>query len=142
MTIKDPYFDTQRGVDRLVEQYQLHKSLIVAFDFDDTVYDYHKKGFEYPEVAGLLLRCQALGFTLIMLTTTESMDYSNARSYCLSLGLKVDWVNQGPVMPRAIKPFFNAYLDDKAGLKQAYDILSGAVKAIELIRFMETQKEE
>jgi len=69
--IADPYFSTERGVERLLEQYERHKNLIVAFDFDDTIYDYHKKGHTYPKVVGLLQECARLGFTLIMLSTKE-----------------------------------------------------------------------
>lgn len=133
MNIADPYFDTDRCVARLMEQYELHKNLIVAFDFDDTVYDYHKKGFYYPKVVGALRRCQDMGFTLIMLTTSElDEQLSMNRDYCHDvLGLSIVWINQGPVMPKARKPFFNVYLDDKAGLEQAYETLSRTLDKIQ-----------
>ena len=135
MKVKDPYFDTDRCVARLVEQYELHKSLIIAFDFDDTIFDFHKKGFEYPKVVELLLRCQEMGFTLIMLTTTESdAQLAMNKEYCLGLGIDTRWINHGPVMPLAVKPFFNAYLDDKAGLAQAHETLSRALDRIEAIK--------
>lgn len=127
----DPYFSTQLGIDRLLEQYSIHKSLIVAFDFDDTIFDYHKKGYTYPRVVELLKECQDLGFTLIMLTTTESDQHlvENVK-YCEGLGLHITYVNTGPVMPKAVKPFFNVYLDDKAGLSQAYEILYKTITQI------------
>ena len=129
--LTDPYFSTDRNVDRLLEQYKLHGSLIVATDFDDTLFDYHKKGFDYPKVVELLLLCQAMGFTLIMLTTVEdeSKLVDNVK-YCKLLGLDIKYVNEGPIMPKARKPFFNIYLDDKAGLGQAYDILNQTVNLI------------
>jgi hypothetical protein len=129
--LTDPYFSTDRNVDRLLEQYKLHKTLIVCTDFDDTLFDYHKKGFTYPKVVELLLQCQEMGFTLIMLTTVE--DESRLKdniAYCDGLGLKIKYVNEGPIMPKAKKPFFNIYLDDKAGLGQAYDILNQTVQLI------------
>lgn len=129
--IEDPYFSTERCVERLYEQYKIHGSLIVAFDFDDTIFDYHKKGFSYPKIVELLRECQALGFTLIMLTTTESdLQLDMNHDYCNSLGISVAWINEGPVMPKARKPFFNVYLDDKAGLEQAYQILKETVEQI------------
>lgn len=129
---QDPYFSTELGVQRLLEQYHIHKNLIVAFDFDDTIFDYHKKGFTYPKVVELLLECQSLGFTLVMLTTTENDQHliENVK-YCERLGLHIAYVNTGPVMPKAVKPFFNVYLDDKAGLHQAYEILSTTIKLIQ-----------
>lgn len=129
--LTDPYFSTDRSVDRLLEQYRLHKTLIVATDYDDTIYDYHKKGFSYPKVIELLLQCQSLNFTLVMLTTVE--DESKLKDnveYCAKLGLRIKYVNEGPIMPKAKKPFFNIYLDDKAGLGQAYDILNQTVQLI------------
>lgn len=129
--MNDPYFSTLTCVNKLLDQYALHKSLIVAFDFDDTIFDYFKKGYRYPMVIDLLYRCQELGFTLIMLTTKESDDSSFQVEYCESLGIFVKYVNEGPVMPKARKPFFNVYLDDKAGLRQAYEILEIVVDRIE-----------
>lgn len=127
----DPYFSTVRGVERLMEQYRLHKTLIVAMDYDDTIFDYHKKGYSYPKVIKLLLECQKLGFTLIMLSTKEDPEELRENvSHCAELGLRIKYINEGPIMPKAKKPFFNIYLDDKAGLAQAYDILNQTVQLI------------
>lgn len=129
--LTDPYFSTDRNVDRLLEQYKLHGKLIVAFDFDDTIYDYHNKGYAYPKVVELLKLCSAMGFTMIMLSTKEDgKELLENASYCESLGIEKVWVNGGPIMPKAKKPFFNIYLDDKAGLAQAYDILNQTVQLI------------
>jgi len=132
--LTDPYFSTDRNVDRLLEQYKLHGKLIVAFDFDDTIYDYHKKGYGYDKVRMLLLQCHNIGFSLIMLSTKEDdgeLQANKEEAACI-IGIppKVIWVNEGPIMPKAKKPFFNIYLDDKAGLGQAYDILNQTVQLI------------
>lgn len=129
--LTDPYFSTDRNVDRLLEQYKLHGKLIVAFDFDDTIFDYHKKGYAYPKVVELLKLCNVMGFTLIMLSTKEDEEELGTNlDYCKKIGLGDVWVNSGPIMPKARKPFFNIYLDDKAGLGQAYEILNQTVNLI------------
>jgi MoaA/NifB/PqqE/SkfB family radical SAM enzyme len=129
--LTDPYFSTDRNVDRLLEQYKLHGKLIVAFDFDDTIYDYHKKGHDYPKVVELLKLCSAMGFTMIMFSTKEDeKELDENANYCEELGITEIWINCGPIMPDAKKPFYNIYLDDKAGLAQAYDILNQTVQLI------------
>ena len=68
---------------------------------------------------------------MIMLSTKEDPEElkENAK-YCDLLGIKQPFINEGPIMPKAKKPFFNIYLDDKAGLGQAYDILNQTVQLI------------
>jgi hypothetical protein len=39
----DFYLNPENSKNRLIEEYKTHGSLVVAFDFDDTVYDFHKK---------------------------------------------------------------------------------------------------
>jgi len=60
--MSDPYLSQTSCIDRLFNDYKAHKSLLVAFDFDDTVFDYHKKGYTYKAVTDLLLKCQDMGY--------------------------------------------------------------------------------
>lgn len=59
----DHYFDTQNCVDRLMADYRKHNNLIVGCDFDDTVFDFHKKGHTFNEVISLLRDVKLLTFT-------------------------------------------------------------------------------
>lgn len=129
---KDPYFSNFLGVCRLVDQYKKHKNLIVAFDFDDTIYDFHKKGYEYPKVVNLLKKCSDLGFSMILFTASE--DLHECKHYCQDLEIRVDAVNENvsQINTKSVKPYYNILLDDKAGLEQAYKILEEAVKVIEV----------
>ena len=46
--MKDPYLDADKSVKRLIKDYYTHnENLIVAFDFDNTVYDFHKAGYTF-----------------------------------------------------------------------------------------------
>jgi hypothetical protein len=131
--VSDPYFDTETCVDRLVRVYNKYSNLIVAFDFDDTIYDYHKKGYKYYEVIKLLQRCSNLNFTMILFSCKETtQELNNCADHCEIMGIHVDYLNCSSVMKFSIKPFYNILLDDKAGLGQAYEILKETVDYIEL----------
>jgi hypothetical protein len=127
--ISDPYFDTQRCVDRLYQWYKQHNTLIVAFDYDDTLYDFHKVGFKYTKIVKILKECEILGFTLIIFTahTTEKECEDIKKIVNKKFKLHVKYVNCSPVMPTTKKPYFNLLLDDKAGLGQTYNILSQVI---------------
>lgn len=49
----------------LQDVYNEHGQVIVAFDFDNTVYDYHKKGLDCSKVIDLIKECDELEFPLI-----------------------------------------------------------------------------
>ena len=72
-------FTTERCVQRLITEYNKHKNLIIAFDFDNTVFDYHKEGnqYEYDDVIDLLKYCYDLGMTLVLYTCEENIDKIN-----------------------------------------------------------------
>lgn len=46
---------------RLLEEYKKYGKLIVAFDYDNTIFDYHNNGGDYSCVIELLKRCARLG---------------------------------------------------------------------------------
>src|ERR1700678_1812369 len=93
----DPYFDTQVCVDRLYGEYQLHKKLIVAVDFDDTVYDFHQVGHWYPEVIDLLKRCQDKGFYIVLFTGSDPSKWYNHFEYLAVVGIIIHGTNENPI---------------------------------------------
>lgn len=56
---------------RLLEEYHKYRKLIVAFDFDNTIFDYHNTGGDYSCVIELLKECSLLGFEMILFTTDD-----------------------------------------------------------------------
>lgn len=130
--MNDPYFDTQTCCERLFNTWSKYGKLIVAFDFDDTIYDYHKKGHRYSRVINLLQRCSDLGFTMILFSCKEtSAELNNCADHCQIMGINVDYMNYSPILGLSRKPFYSILLDDKAGLGQAYQILFEVVNRIE-----------
>ena len=115
----------------LEEAYIKHKKLIVAFDFDNTIFDYHKKEVDYSKIINLLKECQDLGFILKLFTSETSKDKLDWKiKYCTEiLGLNI---NQTKNENDLSKVYANIYLDDKAGLYEAFSRLKFLIEKIKL----------
>lgn len=119
----DPYAELNSACrNRLIREYDEHNSIVVAFDFDDTVYDYHNKGFTYPRVIDALRRAKAVGCYLICWTGQQNVNLVG--SYLIDNEIPFDVINDNPpfakvnlLTPR--KVYANIYLDDRAGLALA-----------------------
>lgn len=129
----DTYFDTKYAADRLYAEWQKHPKLIIACDFDDTVYDTHKKGHTFDMVIGLLRECKKLGFYVVCFTASKVERYDLIREHYKSLGIEIDGINQNVIeLPFGNngKIYANIFLDDRAGLFQAVTILTMVVERI------------
>lgn len=126
----DFYLDTQNSVNRLVEEYKQYGTIALAFDFDDTVYDFHKKGRTYDLVIELLKDLKSIN--CYMICWTGQTDLTFVESYLTENGIPYDAINENPPFYKSTsrKIYANAYLDDRAGLKQSFDELSALVKII------------
>src|SRR5215831_2428794 len=128
--VLDEYLTPGASYNRLVAEYYKHKSLCVGFDFDSTVHDYHKKGATYNMVIQLLRELKEIGCTLICWTAYPTHDY--VITFLDEHNIPFDGVNiNGIELPwESRKPFFNALLDDRAGLLQVYTELNEPVKTV------------
>ena len=120
-------FNDNGAYERLLEDYKRYKTLVVGFDFDNTVFDYNNNGGDYTEVIELLKECKKLRFNLCLYTIVDRIDWKY--KFCCQLGIKPDYVNESPVVIEtgSVKPFFNILLDDRAGLESAYNTLRKVV---------------
>lgn len=140
---RHPFLNQRNSKERLLDECLEHGGLIVAFDFDNTIYDYHKKGYDYSEVIKLLKDCCKLGFTMVLFTAElDEKNIETKKKYCEELGIKVDYVNESPVMKGSAKPYYNILLDDRAGLLEAFDNLSFVVECMKLGDLSENIKKE
>jgi len=126
----DAYLKHNKSFLRLLEEYKKHGGLAIAFDFDDTVYDYHGKGHTYELVIELLRELQILGCTLICWTANK--DHEHVEKYLTEnnipySGINIDVIDLGWT---SRKPFYNALLDDRAGLDSVYRDLKLLVEII------------
>ena len=125
------YFNKLNSTIRLLNDYKKHGNLIVAFDFDNTIYDYHDTGTRtFSNVTNLLAECSELGFKMILFTANESKEKIDfCREYCALHNIRIDYINESPVL-NTRKPYYNILLDDRAGLEEAYFILKYIVDTI------------
>ena len=107
---------------RLKKDYNKHKSLFVAFDYDNTVHDYHNLNIDYTAIIELLRTCEALGFVLILFTASEGEDLKVVLNDLKKRNIPYHHINENPIMDTR-KPYYNILLDDRAGLKESFDQL-------------------
>jgi len=87
----DQYLNWEHQFFRLKKEYEEHGSLIVAVDFDETIYDFHKQGNTYPKVIQLLKRCNTNGFKLVIFTANK--DHDLVTEYCKKIGIEIAGIN-------------------------------------------------
>lgn len=114
---------------RLKQDYLTHKSLFVAFDYDNTVFDYHNQGINYNEIIEILRTCKSLGFTLILFTGNEGEKLEVIKADLKNRNIPFDLINENPLM-KTRKPYYNILLDDRAGLKESYNSLKRLIDEI------------
>jgi len=122
---------TNPYIERLYNEWCEHERIIIAVDFDDTLVPH--KGI-VPDYSGrvikLLKECQKAGCCLIINTAAGTSRYPEMVAICHEKGIDVDGINFNPIpLPYGNngKVYANIYLDDRAGLLEALDILEEAL---------------
>lgn len=125
----DTFLQDINVYDRLVADYKKYGRLIVAFDYDDTISP--NTGKCCDQVIELLQECSKIDtIDMIVFTVRNSMDYPLIRSYCVEHGIRCDAINEN--IPRMKDQFgsgfdskmlYSVFLDDRAGLRSAYESL-------------------
>jgi hypothetical protein len=134
---KDVYLIDENCVNRLVTEWRKYDKIIIAVDFDDTVFDFHGAGHTYGYVLELIRRCQKIGcYTMVLTANDDPARHEFIREYLNTRGIQVDVINDNlPHVPfKTRKPYYNVLLDDRSGLKSAYNQLSSAVSIMEMIK--------
>lgn len=116
---------------RLYEEYKHHGSLAIGVDFDNTLYDFHKKGYKYETVISLCVRAQALGMKIHIFTANP--DHLLVQEHCAKKGIQIEGINTCGVKLgwESRKPFYSLLLDDRAGLISAVEDLERLVNVLE-----------
>ena len=124
IVIFDPYTNDFKAADRLFKEWCKHGSIIIGVDFDDTVYDCHSNGFEFPHTVTTLKRAQQLGAQLCVWTANG--DKELVEHTWDKLDLIYNCYNRSPIVfhKNQVKPYFNLLLDDRAGLSSALHVLN------------------
>lgn len=131
--MKDFYLNTENTRNRLLKEWRTHGKLVIAYDFDNTVYDFHDEGHTYSQVIELIRRCKRLGAHLIVFTASREERYEKIKSYLNKHDIPFDSINEDPsfITLTTRKIYYNILLDDRAGLESAYNDLLYAVNKLE-----------
>ncbi len=131
--MSDTYFSTEVCVERLYTEYTKHKRLIVAVDFDSTVYPW-KTESSHEQVLTLVKKCSDLGFYIVIFSASDAGRYQFMGDFLNSKGIKVSSINKNPIdLPYGNngKIYYNLLLDDRSGLGQSVEILNKTLDLIE-----------
>jgi len=117
-------------IERLVEEWILHKNIIIAVDYDDTIYPWkYATPKDCDEVIDALKSAQVTGAYIVIFTACREDRYNEIKEYCKSKGLEINSINQNPIeLPygNQNKIYANIFIDDRAGLEKSLDILNRA----------------
>ena len=130
MEYKDQYLQENASYERLLREYNQHENLIVGFDFDGTVHDFHKIGAVHSDVIELLRDLKSINCKLICWTAYKEHEY--VIKFLEDNNIPFDGINTNgiPLSYETRKPFFNVLLDDRAGMIQVYKELRRLVDYI------------
>lgn len=123
----DYYLDDNNSVNRLLYEWKTYGKLVIAVDFDDTLFDFHKKGRTYNDVINLLKACREIGCYIVVFTANDDIEHhAFIKSYLRDAGLEIDTINENIecVGFTTKKVYYNILLDDRSGLSSAYNNLN------------------
>jgi thiol-disulfide isomerase/thioredoxin len=120
-------------LERLEEEWKLHGKIIIACDFDDTISPWKLKGFDPKRTVEVLKIAKETGAYIVIFTACNPERYDEIRKYCSDSGLEIDAINETPIdLPygKNGKIYANIFIDDRAGLNEALNILEMAMYRI------------
>lgn len=119
-------------IDRLINEWNQHGKIVIAVDFDSTIYPWHTidNVSDRDRTIDLLKKAHHTGAYIVVNTCSNIDRYKEIEDYCKDKGLKIDGINTTPIdLPygKTGKIYANIYLDDRAGLNESLDILEEAM---------------
>jgi len=128
--MNDRYLDKKECVVRLFKELKNHGNIIIAYDFDNTVYDYHGVGDTYEKIIQILKDFKPYAKFIVF---TANDDHILIKSHLMDNDIPYDTINEDILnVTDARKIYYNILLDDRAGLWSAYDTLKELLHLIEL----------
>lgn len=137
--LEDLYLDYNKAYERLKGEYLHYNSLVIAFEFDDTICD--KKGKLYNDTIDLLRRLKENNCYLICFSRSNE---KYIRDYLEKNNIPFDDINTNPIFfqCRAKKIYYNALLDSRAGILEVYNQLATLMNEIELQKEIKAEIKE
>lgn len=127
----DYYLSKENCYNRLREEFKKYGKLIFAVDYDDTLFDFHKKGRTYTDVINLLKRWENYS-EVIIFTGNGVEEYPVIEQYLNDNNIKFKGINcDSSVVVPSRKLYANVYIDDRGGLPFVYEMLTDLICEIE-----------
>lgn len=128
------YLNNDAVLYRLINEYNWYKRIIVAVDFDYTIFDTNDKKIDYSPVINLMKECNELDFDIVVFTANKNHDL--VRKHCEEVGITIRGININvlPQFTDSGKIYYNILLDDRAGLSSAFNTLTQLVKKIKEVK--------
>ena len=126
MKNKHYFLNDENFYNRLDYYYEKYGQIILAYDFDDTVYDCRNLGRDYSELINLIRDMKQFAY-LIVFTARPEKEYDFVKQFLKENDVPFDTINddapQTPEDRRCRKIYYHILLDDKAGLTTPYNAL-------------------
>jgi hypothetical protein len=124
MNGKNNFTNQDFTLSRLKREYDEHGKLVIAFDFDNTIYDYHLQGLDMQDTILALALTHRLGNEVFCFTANN--DHKLVKEVSLKMLNFVPKINESSLdhLFGSRKPFFSLLLDDRAGLNCALRTLN------------------
>lgn len=120
-------------LERLEEEWKQHGKIIIAVDYDDTISPWKLRGFDPKRTIEVLKVAQQTGAWIVIFTACKPDRHPEIMKYCEEIGITVDAINKTPIdLPYGndSKIYANIFIDDRAGLNEALQILEFATYRI------------
>lgn len=130
------FFDVEDTVESLVKRYYHYGSLILAVDFDETIHNsYSDPKKDFTPVHELIREAAKLNFQIVIYTARNEKHFGFIEEFCKEHDLPFTHPVNKEVCelpePTCGKIYYNIFLDDKAGLGQAAEILYKVIERLQ-----------
>lgn len=125
--------------DRLLKEWLEHGDIILAVDFDDTIYPFKNSTEEFcEEVISVVQRAQELGALIMIHTSSPYERYAEIQYYCAIKSINIASINSNakeglPYGQDGSKPYYNWQLCDRSALLEALDILENVMDVLDVL---------
>lgn len=124
--------------ERLINEWLEHDKIIIACDYDDTIFPWrHATQEQCNNIIKLVKWCYTIGAYIMIHTSSDKDRYEEIRQYCKKHGIVISSINENAIkLPygKEGKPYYNWQLCDRSGLPYAYRVLEAAAREVITIK--------
>lgn len=121
--------------ERLIKEWRQHGKIIIACDYDSTIsyWDTIENTEDIERTINLLQIAHETGAYIVIFTACKQERFEDIQKYCEEKRIPISGINVNPVQTlygNGQKVYANIFLDDRAGLKEALNMLETAMYVI------------